>query len=102
MDGLFPIGYIEAERYGRDLNRLTGHAREQNERFIENLDNFILTNFVDFQLWTDGQLRTEANIEDGTEKLKTLLNGFWTLDMFKSLVKSISYPTLLSCRLTES
>ena len=42
MDGLLPIGYIEAERYGRDLNNLTGHAREQNDRFIENLDNFIL------------------------------------------------------------
>ena len=54
MDGLLPIGYIEAERYGRDLNTLTGHAQEQNTRFIENLDNFILTNFIDFQLWTDG------------------------------------------------
>ena len=52
QDGLLPIGYIEAEGYGRDLNRLTGHAEEQNKRFIENLDNFILTNFVDFQLWT--------------------------------------------------
>ena len=45
QDGLLPIGYIEAEGYGRDLNRLTGHAKEQNQRFIENLDNFILTNF---------------------------------------------------------
>ena len=34
MDGLLPIGYIEAEGYGRDLNRLTGHAKEQNQRFI--------------------------------------------------------------------
>ena len=40
MDGLLPIGYIEAERYGRDLNNLTGHAKEQNERFIKNLDKF--------------------------------------------------------------
>ena len=76
QDGMFPIGYIEAEGYGRDLNRLTGHAREQNRRFIKNLDNFILTNFVDFQLWTDGQLRAEANIEDETEKLEALLERF--------------------------
>ena len=76
QDGLLPIGYIEAEGYGRDLNRLTGHAEEQNKRFIENLDNFILTNFVDFQLWTDGQLRAEANIEDETERLETLLERF--------------------------
>ena len=61
-DGLLPLGYIEAERYGRDLNNLTGHAREQNERFKENLDNFILTNFVDFELWIDGQRNTTARI----------------------------------------
>ena len=76
MDGLLPIGYIEAERYGRDLNGLTGHAREQNERFINNLDNFILTNFIDFQLWRDGQLREQARIADGTESLEILLERF--------------------------
>ena len=76
MDGLLPIGYIEAERYGRDLNTLTGHAQEQNTRFIENLDNFILTNFIDFQLWTDGQLRAEASIAEGTDNFERLLERF--------------------------
>ncbi len=76
MDGVLPIGYIEAERYGRDLNRLTGHAKEQNQRFIQNLDNFILTNFVDFQLWTEGRLRAEANVADSTAALETLLERF--------------------------
>ena len=76
MDGLLPLGYIEAEAYGRDLNALTGHAAEQNARFIENLDNFILTNFVDFQLWTDGQLRATANIGDAPADLETLLERF--------------------------
>ena len=76
MDGLLPLGYIEAEAYGRDLNTLTGHAREQNQRFIENLDNFILTNFVDFQLWTEGRLRQAARVGDGTGDLETLLERF--------------------------
>ena len=76
MEGLLPVGYIEAERYSRDLNSLTGHAGEQNRRFIENLDNFILTNFVDFQLWRDGQLREQARISDGTQSLETLLERF--------------------------
>ena len=76
MDGLLPIGYIEAEGYGRDLNRLTGHAREQNQRFIENLDNFILTNFLDFQLWRDGQLRATANIANAPENVEQLLEQF--------------------------
>ena len=76
MDGLLPIGYIEAEAYGRNLDALTGHAAEQNPRFIENLDNFILTNFVEFRLYTDGQLRATANITDASENLETLLERF--------------------------
>ena len=62
MDGLLPIGYIEAEKFGTDLGALTGHAREQNTRFIENLDNFILTNFLEFRLYTEGQLRATARL----------------------------------------
>ena len=76
MEGLLPIGYIEAEAHGRDLNALTGHAREQNARFIENLDNFILTNFVEFRLYRDGQLRETANITDAPDELETLLERF--------------------------
>ena len=53
-DRLLPIGYIEAETYGRNLDALTRHAETQNTRFIENLDNFILTNFVEFRLYTEG------------------------------------------------
>ena len=76
MDELLPIGYIEAEAFDRDLDRLTGHAEAQNARFIENLDNFILTNFVEFRLYTDGTLRATARIDDGTENLETLLERF--------------------------
>ena len=76
MDGLLPIGYIEAEAYGRDLDKLTGHAEAQNARFIENLDNFILTNFLDFQLWRDGQQHATANIADSPENLEGLLERF--------------------------
>ena len=76
MDGLLPLGYIEAEAYGRNLDRLTGHAEAQNARFIENLDNFILTNFLDFQLWRDGQQHATANIADSLENLEALLDRF--------------------------
>ena len=76
MDGLLPIGYIEAEAYGRDLDALTGHAAEQNARFIENLDNFILTNFAEFRLYRNGQLRATANITGAPENLETLLERF--------------------------
>ncbi len=74
---LLPVGYIEAEAYGRPLDALTGHAKTQNERFIENLDNFILTNFVEFRLYTEGQLRATARVSDeSTVALETLLDRF--------------------------
>ena len=76
LNGLFPIGYIEAEADGTNLNNLTGHAKKQNARFKENLDNFILTNFVDFELWRDGKLRIHAHIENETDNLETLLELF--------------------------
>ncbi len=77
-DNLLPLGYIEAEAYGRNLDALTGHAETQNARFIENLDNFILTNFVEFRLYTDGTLRVTARATDDSEKLETLLDRFLT------------------------
>ena len=78
-EGLFPLGYIEAEAYGRNLDALTGHAKVQNERFIENLDNFILTNFVEFRLYTNGTLRAIARIDNGIENLERLLDGFFSV-----------------------
>ena len=75
--GLFPVGYIEAEAYERNLEALTGHAKTQNERFIENLDNFILTNFIEFRLYTEGQLRATAQVSDeSTVSLEALLDRF--------------------------
>ncbi len=105
MDGLLPIGYIEAEKFGTDLNALTGHAREQNTRFMANLDNFILTNFVDFRLYTEGQLRASASlsIENGRARLpeevhalETLLNRF-----FGAGALNITTPEVLAMHLAR-
>ncbi len=75
--GLLSVGYIEAEAYNRDLDALTGHAQTQNERFIENLDNFILTNFVEFQLYAEGQrLATSRVTDESTVSLENLLDRF--------------------------
>ena len=60
------LGYIEAEAPDKHLDALTGHAQSQNARFIENLDNFLLTNFVEFRLYTGGALRASAKFS-GTE-----------------------------------
>ena len=105
MDDLLPIGYIEAEKFGIDLDALTGHAREQNARFIENLDNFILTNFVEFRLYTEGELRASASlsIETGRARLpeevhalETLLNRF-----FGAGALNITTPEVLAMHLAR-
>ena len=95
--GLLPVGYIEAEAYDKDLDALTGHAQTQNERFIENLDNFILTNFVEFQLYAEGQLRATARITDeSTDPLENLLDRF-----LSASVTQIESPELLAKHLAR-
>ena len=72
------VGSIEAERFGIDLNALTGHAKTQNERFIENVDNFILTNFVEFRLYSGGELQTTAQVTSvSVDATQTLLARFF-------------------------
>ncbi len=95
MAGLLPIGYIEAEKFGTNLDALTGHAREQNARFIENLDNFILTNFLEFRLYTEGQLRATANLSP-VHTLETLLNHF-----FGAGTLNITTPEVLATHLAR-
>jgi len=65
-----PIGYIEAEAYGVDLNNLTGHAKEQNDRFRANLDNFLLTNHLDFHLYVGAELVDRVRLPAPPDKGK--------------------------------
>lgn len=60
--GLKEIGSIEAEALGADLAHLTGHAKHQNERFRENIHNFLLTNHTDFLLYVDNKLVASASL----------------------------------------
>ncbi|GAK53870.1 adenine specific DNA methyltransferase [Candidatus Moduliflexus flocculans] len=87
VNGL-PIGYVEAEAYDVDLKKLTGHAKEQNDRFHANLDNFLLTNHLKFILYVSGKEAGDATLpappqhgkisvsSDQAEVLSTLLTQF--------------------------
>ena len=103
QDRLLLVGYVEAEKFGTDLDALTGHAKTQNERFIKNLDNFILTNFVEFRLYTDSVIRAKVQISnigvDGTtpensstiNTLETLFDRF-----FSARPMSVATPETLA------
>lgn len=80
-----PIGYIEAKDIGMVLDRI--EKDEQLKRYLESLDNLILTDYLEFRFFVD-ENKVEAvriaEVVDGTirplpenfEKLKTLLIDF--------------------------
>ncbi len=49
------VGYVEAEAYAADLDSLPPHARAQTDAFRQHLENFLLTNFLEFRLYRAGQ-----------------------------------------------
>lgn len=57
-----PVGYVEAEAYGADLDALPPHARAQCEAFRAHLDNFLLTSFLEFRLYRAGQEAMRARL----------------------------------------
>jgi predicted helicase len=59
-----PNGYVEAESIDSNLRKLTGHAKIQNDHYRENLDNFLLTNHLDFELWHEGKRIAAASLPD--------------------------------------
>ena len=64
-----PVGYIEAKDLGKDI----GHKdyKEQFDRYKRSLDNLIITDYIDFWFYVDGELTTKvkiAEIEGGNIK----------------------------------
>ena len=55
-----PVGYIEAKDLGADLNHK--NYVEQFSRYKASLNNLIITNYLDFQLFKDGVLITTFSI----------------------------------------
>ncbi len=65
-----PLGYLEAEAFSVDLDHLSGHAKTQNDGFRANLDNFILTNHLDFRLYVGGALVESVRLPTPPDKGK--------------------------------
>ena len=74
VNGL-PIGYVEAEAYGVNLGKLTGHAKAQNDRFCANLDNFLLTNHLEFRLYVGGEKKACAMLPEPPAKGKIAVSS---------------------------
>jgi hypothetical protein len=55
-----PLGYIETKKIGENLDEVA--KSEQLQRYIESLDNFILTDYIDFHFFRFGEKVTQAHI----------------------------------------
>lgn len=78
-----PLGFIEAKDIGENLDKV--EKSEQLKRYRDSLDNLILTDYLEFRLFRNGEKVTTvciATIEGG--KLQTNKDG-WTA--FENLIK---------------
>ncbi|MBT7016427.1 MAG: DNA methyltransferase, partial [Anaerolineae bacterium] len=84
----FSIGYIEAKDVGKSLHEI--ERGEQLKRYKRALSNLILTDYLEFRWYVDGELRQEArlarsetsgklkNEKGGIQAVEELLNNFLT------------------------
>ncbi|ADC69680.1 N-6 DNA methylase [Methanocaldococcus sp. FS406-22] len=93
------VGYIETKNIDVDLHKLSGRDKEQLERYKENIENLILTNYKEFILYQYGEkvedvviLDDNLNlIEANIEKFERLIERFLSLS-----TPEIKEPTKLA------
>ncbi len=79
-----PMGFIEAKDLGKDLN--SKQYKEQFGRYRKALDNLIITDYISFQFFQNGDLIHEIKIaEISGDGINPLPNNF---DHFKNLISN--------------
>ncbi len=81
-----PVGYIEAKDIGVDLNSKT--LKEQFERYKAGLSNLIITDYLNFKFYSEGEFVTEisiASLEEG--EIKPLPENF---EHFRHLISDFA------------
>ncbi|MBP6965582.1 MAG: N-6 DNA methylase [Armatimonadetes bacterium] len=79
--GVVNVGYIEAKDIGKNLREI--EKDEQLKRYRASLPNLILTDYVEFRWYTDGQFREAATLgmltEDAVKPSKESLEQVYNL-----------------------
>lgn len=84
--GKIPVGYIEAKDIGKDLNSKS--YKEQFGRYKKALDKLIITDYIWFQFFQNGELVHEIKIgEIENNSVKPISENF---SKFESLIKNFS------------
>jgi len=58
--GQTPLGYIEAKDIGKNLDE--AERTDQMQRYLESLNNLILTDYLEFRWYEDGEYRMTAQL----------------------------------------
>lgn len=102
--GETPLGYIEAKDVGESLDRV--ERGEQMQRYRESLSNLILTDYLEFRWYVDGEHRMTARLatvkargklrieKDGEQHVIALLKAF-----FDTSVPTVANPKELAVRM---
>lgn len=89
--GTVPLGYIETKDVGEDLRRV--EKSSQLKRYREALTNLILTDYIHFRWYVNGELKLEASLprpgmdgrmrwnEDSGSQVRQLLEQFLNADI---------------------
>lgn len=81
-----PLGYIEAKDIGIDLNSKT--LKEQFDRYKASLNNLIITDYLEFRFYKDGDLTTSIKIAEIIDtKLIPLPNNFKQFENLLSILR---------------
>jgi predicted helicase len=72
--GNIPLGYVEAKDVGENLSKV--ERSEQLKRYRKALPNLVLTDYLEFRWYVDGERRMEARVaEDRNGKLRADHDG---------------------------
>lgn len=104
--GGFTVGYIEAKDIGKPLNDV--ERTDQLKRYRRALGNLILTDYLEFRWYVDGELRQEGRLarlqtggslkadKEGVETVKELLQNF-----LAQQTETVSTPKELAQRMAR-
>lgn len=99
--GTVPLGHVEAKDVGSDLNRI--ERSEQLLRYRESLANLVLTDYLSFRWYLDGELRLTADlprpgangkirwIDDAASQVAQLLQQFLIADILCGAGAIVTY-----------